>query len=269
MTDQNDVTYGSYLKVDELLALQQCRSADPETGRPEHDETLFIIIHQIYELWFKQVLHELDNFVLNLNQDRPHRGGHSLKRVLKIFKTLVAQLDVLETMTPLEFASFRSFLASASGFQSAQFRELEFLLGQKSTEHAQRFAANPREHANLTRRFEDPTVWDAFVRFLSRQGFAIPPEVLSRDVTQPVGPADQVQAALIQVYQTDPALSDLCEALTDLDEGVQEWRYRHVMMVQRTIGMKMGTGGSEGAAYLRTTLFNPVFPDLWAIRSVF
>lgn len=257
-----DLTYGRYLKIDELLDLQQ-----PRSQPVEHDEMLFIIIHQVYELWFKEVLHELDELVEHLDDDRPSLGGHQLKRVLKIFKTLVSQLDVLETMTPLEFTSFRSFLANSSGFQSAQFRELEFLLGQKDPVHLDRFVDEPRSLERLQRRFREPSLWDAFVRYLVRQGYAIPDEVLGRDVTEPVEPSPGVQAALIDVYRTDPPLAALCESLTDLDEGLQEWRYRHVMMVQRTIGTKMGTGGSSGVDYLRGTLFRPVFPDLWAIRT--
>jgi tryptophan 2,3-dioxygenase len=257
-----DMTYGSYLKVDELLSLQEPKS-DPE----EHDETLFIIIHQVYELWFKEVLHELDELVDHLDANHPTLGGHQLKRVLKIFKTLIAQLDVLETMTPLEFISFRSFLANASGFQSAQFREIEFLLGQKSPMHLERFAGNEREFTNLRRRYEAPTLWDAFVRYLHRRGYGIPADFLDRDVTQAVGYSAAVQEALIEIYRTDPEMSRLCESMTDLDEGLQEWRYRHVMMVQRTIGSKLGTGGSSGVEYLRSTLFRPAFPDLWAIRA--
>ena len=268
--DPPGLTYGSYLRIPELLSLQTHRSLDPETGLPEHDETLFIIIHQVYELWFKQVLHELDGFVVYLNNDAPFKGGHQLKRVLKIFKTLVAQLDVLETMTPLEFASFRTFLADASGFQSAQFRELEFLLGQPDPKYVESFAAHDREAAaRLARRLDEPTVWDAFIRFLDRRDHDLPDEVIHRDVTEPHGLNEQVQARLIEIYRTEPALIEICEQLTDLDEGFQEWRYRHMMMVQRTIGTKPGTGGSDGAAYLRSTLFRPAFPDLWAIRAQF
>jgi len=267
-TDEH-VTYGSYLAIDELLSIQRCRSTDARTGEPEHDEMLFIIVHQVYELWFKQILHELDALVARLDGDAAFEGGHQLKRVLKILKTLVAQLDVLETMTPLEFASFRSFLATSSGFQSVQFRELEFLLGQKSVDHLRQFEQDPDGHGRLSRRYEQATLWDAFVRFIARRGFTVPVEVLTRDVTEPVVESPAVQAALIEVYKTHPNLTELCEALTDLDEGIQEWRYRHVMMVQRTIGTQMGTGGSDGAAYLRTTLFRPVFPDLWAIRAHF
>ncbi|MEZ5409952.1 MAG: tryptophan 2,3-dioxygenase family protein [Acidimicrobiales bacterium] len=259
-----ELTYGSYLKIDELLSLQQ-----PQSDPVEHDELLFIVIHQIYELWFKEVLHELDELVEYLNEDRPALSGHQLKRVLKILKTLVAQLDVLETMTPLEFGSFRAFLARSSGFQSAQFRELEFLLGLKDPAHLARFSHNPRERDNLTRRYHDPSIWDAFLAYLARQGYAVPAEVLGRDVTAPVAASDGVQQVLLAIYREDAELARLCESFTDLDEGFQEWRYRHVMMVHRTIGTKPGTGGSDGVTYLRSTLFHPAFPDLWAVRSLF
>ena len=259
----SQMSYGSYLKIDELLGLQQ-----PSSDPVEHDEMLFIIIHQVYELWFKEVLHELDEMVDHLDAGHPALGGHQLKRVLKIFKTLIAQLDVLETMTPLEFKSFRSFLANSSGFQSAQFRELEFLLGQKSRQHLDRFAHNEREYQNLARRYSEPTLWEAFVRYLHRHGADMPQDFLDRDVTGAVGYSAGVQQALVEIYRTDPVTSRLCESLTDFDEGLQEWRYRHMMMVHRTIGTQMGTGGSAGVEYLRSTLFRPAFPDLWAIRSV-
>ena len=265
----DDPTYGSYLRIPELLSLQQCRSIDPDTGEPEHDETLFIVIHQVYELWFKQVLHELDGLCGHLNGDAPHKGGHQLKRLLKILKTLVSQLDVLETMTPLEFASFRPFLASASGFQSAQFRELEILLGQCDASALDLIDHDPDARARLECRLREPTVWDVFVRFLGRNGFGIPDSVIARDVTLPYEPSVQVQATLVEIYRSAPALMEICELLTDFDEGFMEWRYRHVMMVQRTIGTKRGTGGSDGAAYLRTTIMRPAFPDLWAIRTSF
>ena len=265
----DDVTYGSYLRIGELLSLQQCRSLDPETGAPEHDETLFIIIHQVYELWFKQVIHELDELCRHLSADAPSRGVHQLKRVLKILKTLVSQLDVLETMTPLEFASFRPFLENASGFQSSQFRELELLLGQFDPAHLDLIDHEPDARRRLERRLREPTIWDAFVRYLARAGFDIPEEVIERDVTLPHEPSPGVQATLVEIYRSHPALLEICELLTDFDEGFMEWRYRHVMMVQRTIGTKHGTGGSDGAAYLRTTIMRPAFPDLWAIRTSF
>lgn len=256
------VTYGNYLAVDELLALQR-----PRSEGPEHDEMLFIVIHQVYELWFKQVLHEVDRVIVLLDARDPYRAQHSLKRILTILKVMVAQLDILETMTPLEFQSFRSRLEEASGFQSDQFRQLEFVLGQKSRQAIERFPAGSRARAALQRRFEQPTLWDAFLRYLSREGYAVPAAQLARDVTAKVEPSDELQTTLIDLYRRDPMRVEMCERLVDLDEGIQEWRYRHVKMVQRTIGAKIGTGGSAGAQYLMTTLMTPVFPDLWAIRS--
>ncbi len=262
----DDFTYGSYLMVPELLSLQRCVSVDPDSGKPEHDETLFIIIHQVYELWFKQMLHELDFIVDMLNDHKVNGARQHLKRVLKILKTLVGQIDILETMTPAEFASFRSFLANASGFQSAQFRELEFILGVKDRIQLDWFSGD--EGTRLNKRYDEPTLWDAFVRMLHRDGLSVPAEVLDRDVREPITENADLQALIVERYG-DEGFAGLCETLTDLDEGLQEWRYRHVMMVRRTIGTKPGTGGSDGASYLATTLFRPAFPDLWAIRTAF
>ncbi|HYB95535.1 MAG TPA: tryptophan 2,3-dioxygenase family protein [Vicinamibacterales bacterium] len=261
MTDHS-ITYGSYLAVDELLALQR-----PRSEGPEHDEMLFIVIHQVYELWFKQVLHEVDHVIELLGARDAHRAQHTLKRILTILKVLVAQLDILETMTPLEFQSFRARLEAASGFQSDQFRQLEFVLGNKSRAAIERFAAGSRARRALEQRFERETLWDAFLKYLSREGYAIPPASLSRDVTARIEPSPELQQTLIDLYRTDPKHVEMCERLVDLDEGLQEWRYRHVKMVQRTIGAKVGTGGSSGAQYLAATLMTPVFPDLWEIRS--
>jgi len=256
------VTYGSYLHIDELLTLQK-----PRSEGPEHDELLFIVIHQVYELWFKEILHEIDRVKVLLEGDDSHRAQHTLKRVLTILKVLVAQLDILETMTPLEFLSFRARLEAASGFQSDQFRQLEFALGRKSRAIADRFAAGTRARAALDGRYAETTLWDAFLRYLSREGYAVPGELLARDVTTDVEPSEALQQILIEVYRKDPKNSEVCERLVDLDEGVQEWRYRHVKMVERTIGVKPGTGGSSGAAYLKSTVGAPLFPDLWAIRA--
>ena len=256
------VTYSAYLKIDELLALQQ-----PRSEGPEHDELLFIIVHQVYELWFKELLHELDRVVRLLQDDESHRAQHTLKRILTILKVLVAQLDILETMTPLEFLSFRARLEAASGFQSDQFRQIEFVLGAKTTAAIGRFPTGSRAHQALTARFEAPTIWDAFLRYLSREGYVVPPAQLTRDVTMPIEPSPELQRVLVDLYRRDAKNAELCERLVDLDEGMQEWRYRHVKMVERTIGSKPGTGGSGGASYLRTTLSEPLFPDLWAIRG--
>ena len=259
---QSAATYQSYLKIDDLLSLQQPRSAGPE-----HDETLFIIIHQVYELWFKELLHEFDRVMQLLEADESHRSQHTLKRILTILKVMVTQLDILETMTPLEFLSFRDRLDAASGFQSDQFRQIEFLLGVKSEQVIRRFPDGSRALAALERRYRAPTIWDAFLRYLSREQYDVPQSHLARDVIAPVEPSPEIQRILIHVYRRDPKNAELCERLVDLDEGIQEWRYRHVKMVERTIGTRRGTGGSPGAAYLRETVGRPLFPDLWAIRA--
>ena len=256
------LTYSSYLKIDELLALQQ-----PVSDGPEHDETLFIVIHQVYELWFKEVLHELDFLVHTLGRGDTPRALHTLKRVLTILKVLVHQIDVLETMTPLEFLSFRERLESGSGFQSLQFRELEFLLGNKRAEALARYEPGSTHRTRLERRLAAPTLWDAFVRYLAARGHAVPAEALSRDVTKPVTSMPALHPLLLAIYRGEPEPRNVCERLVDLDEGLMEWRYRHVKMVERTIGTRRGTGGSAGAPYLKSTLDHPLFPDLWEIRT--
>ena len=262
-----NLTYGSYLKVPELLSLQQPLSRDPASGRPEHDEMLFIVIHQVYELWFRQQLHEGDRLAACLVAgDAPHAAS-TLKRMLTVLKTMVQQIDVLETMTPVDFLSFRSFLANSSGFQSAQFREFEFLLGNKNPRVLGHNPEGSAERYAIERRFGMPTLYDAFARFIAGRGHKVPDALLSRDVQQPPQEWPEFQETLLDIYHNHPADRSVCELLVDLDEGVQEWRYRHVKMVERTIGFKQGTGGSPGAAYLRSTLFNPLFPDLWAIRT--
>ena len=262
MSDSAAVTYATYLKIDELLSLQQ-----PRSEGPEHDELLFIVIHQVYELWFKEMLHELDRVSILLERDRPSHTQHTLKRILTILKVLVAQLDILETMTPLEFQSFRARLEAASGFQSDQFRQIEFMLGAKRQEAIDRFPQGSRARAALARRYTAPTLWDAFLHYLSREGYPIPLSQLTRDPTSAIEPSPEIQDVLLDVYRRDPKTTEICERLVDLDEGFAEWRYRHVRMVERTIGVKPGTGGSSGAAYLRTTTGRNLFPDLWEIRS--
>jgi len=256
------VTYGNYLKIDELLSLQQ-----PRSEGPEHDELLFIIIHQVYELWFKELLHEFDRVSALLTADETHRAQHTLKRILTILKVMVAQLDILETMTPLEFQSFRTRLEAASGFQSDQFRQIEFVLGAKSEAGFERFPKGSRGRVALERRYGEPTLWDAFLHYLSREGYPIPQSLLTRDHTKRPEPSPEVQQVLLDVYRRDAKTTDICERLVDLDEGFEEWRYRHVRMVERTIGVKPGTGGSSGAPYLRSTMGRNLFPDLWEIRA--
>jgi tryptophan 2,3-dioxygenase len=253
------VTYSSYLKLDELLALQK-----PLSEGPEHDEMLFIVIHQVYELWFKELLHELDYLQQLLRANDVARAGHTFKRILTILKVLVAQIDILETMTPLEFLSFRDRLESGSGFQSYQFRELECTLGNKNPAALDRYPAGSTARRAVERRLGEPTLWDAFLACLNQNGHPVPER---RDFGAPIEPSPAIQSALIKIYRTDSTLASLCERLVDFDEGLQEWRYRHIKMVQRTIGTRRGTGGSAGAEYLATTLNRPAFPDLWAIRT--
>jgi tryptophan 2,3-dioxygenase len=255
-------SYGEYLKIDELLALQR-----PLSEGPEHDEMLFIVIHQVYELWFKEILHELDHLAGLLERNDGARARGTLKRILTILKVMVAQLDILETMTPLEFLSFRDRLESGSGFQSYQFRELEFALGWKEPSSMERYPAGSQARSRLEARLCSPSLWDAFLHHLAANGVLVPRADLERDVTRKVEPSPALQEVLISVYRHHPALGELCERLVDLDEGLMEWRYRHVKMVQRTIGTRRGTGGSAGAEYLVGTLNQPLFPDLWAIRT--
>jgi tryptophan 2,3-dioxygenase len=254
------LTYSSYLALDELLAAQRPRSE-------EHDELLFIVIHQVYELWFKQLLHELAHLQRRLTAGQGHHALHTLRRMLTILKTIVAQIDVLETMTPSQFTSFRTRLDSASGFQSAQFRELEAVLGRRDEHVLEAYEEDSPARERIAAALERPSVFDSFLRYLVAHGIDVPEDQLERDVRRPAEPSEGVQEAILEAYRRDDEAAQVCERLVDLDEGMQEWRYRHVKMVERTIGDKMGTGGSSGATYLRGTLFRPMFPDLWAVRD--
>lgn len=256
------LTYADYLQIDTLLDLQVPRS-DP----PEHDETLFIIIHQAYELWFKQLLHEFEKLKVDLSAGALYGALHTLKRARTIMKTLVAQTDILETMTPMSFASFRERLETASGFQSVQFRELEFVLGYRRASMLRHHAEGGAGRARLESRLAERSVYDHFYDFLERQGASIDPALRARDLAEANGPHEGIQDFLVEVYRSKPEVAVLFELMLDFDEGLQEWRYRHVKVVERTIGNKEGTGGSLGVEFLKKTLFRPVFPDLWAIRG--
>jgi tryptophan 2,3-dioxygenase len=260
VTHQASLTYTSYLALDEVLGAQRPRS-------DEHDELLFIVIHQVYELWFKQLLHEGAQLQRRLEDgDTPH-ALHTLKRILTILKTIVAQIDVLETMTPRQFLSFRDRLEAASGFQSAQFRELEALLGRRDASVLRHYAPAAAERERIAAAMTRPSLFDSFLRYLVGQGYPVPAAALERDVAQPLEPSADVQRALLATYRDDGEPAQVCERMIDLDEGVMEWRYRHVQMVRRTIGDRHGTGGSPGVEYLATTLLRPAFPDLWAVRT--
>jgi tryptophan 2,3-dioxygenase len=255
------LTYPHYLQLESLLELQQ-----PLSDGPEHDEMLFIVIHQVYELWFKQILHEMDWLQRALEGGDTPTAQATLKRILTILKVLVSQIDVLETMTPVSFNSFRDRLDTASGFQSAQFRALELLLGHRRPAALAAYATGSPERTRLEEILAHPSLWLSFLRYLETKGHAVPPDVLSRPLAEPTAESPAVQDLLLHIYHHDPVAAQVCERLVDLDEGLQEWRYRHVKMVERTIGTKRGTGGSAGAEYLRSTIGKPLFPDLWAIR---
>ena len=254
-------TYESYLSLNKLLELQK-----PRSKPPEHDEMLFIITHQTYELWFKQLLHEFQKIRGDFSGKDLYGAIHTMKRTRTIMKTLVGQLDILETMTPMSFTSFRDRLDTASGFQSVQFREFEYMLGHKRKDMLEYHDRESAGYEVLTRRMEERSVVDHFYEFLGRWGVTIPAEVTKRDITLPNEPNEVVQDGIYELYCREPSVAILLELMTDFDEGFQEWRYRHVMLVARTIGEKRGTGGSLGVEFLKRSLFKPVFPDLWAIR---
>ena len=256
------MTYGSYLKVDELLRLQQL-----ESEPPEHDEMLFIIIHQTYELWFKQILHESDKLRNNLIAGETWAAAKTLRRILTIMKTLVAQVDILETMTPTEFISFRKFLDNSSGFQSWQFRELEILCGYRAPQAIEVQRSVPHRYEQLEKRMAETTFWASLITYLQQRGHNIEAPVVVRDTGMIYDPNPAHQETLANIIRTDQEAGLIAELFLDLDEGLQEWRYRHVKMVERTIGGKEGTGGSPGAKYLHKTLHQAVFPDLWAVRN--
>ena len=260
MSQDKSLTYTSYLALEDILGAQRPKS-------DEHDEILFIVVHQVYELWFKQLLHELAHAQLLLSEGTTPAALHTLKRVLTILKVAVAQIDVLETMTPRQFTGFRDRLAAASGFQSAQFRELEAVLGRRDPTVLAAAPAGSAAHERVAAAMARPSLYDAFFAYLVAHGYTVPVVALERDVTQSPVSTPGLDDVLLAVYADDGGPAQVCERLVDLDEGLQEWRYRHVKMVERTIGDKSGTGGSSGATYLRSTLFTPLFPDLWAVRG--
>jgi len=256
-----EMNYASYLKLTQLLDLQKPVS-DPE----QHDEMLFIVIHQVYELWFKQLLHELDKVKADFSGNDLFGALATLKRVRMIVKTLVGQLDILETMTPISFSAFRDRLDTASGFQSTQFREVEFTLGYKRPGVMHYLDPAWTGTPKAKQRLNAPSLIDHFYEFLEHRGVEIPDEVRERHPQQAPQPNATIQQGLLRVYREQPEVALLLEQMMDIDEGFQEWRYRHVKIVERTIGSKRGTGGSPGVEFLKQSLFRPVFVDLWAIR---
>lgn len=260
---RSDLTYNTYLKVEELLKLQVCQS-DPA----HHDEMLFIVIHQAYELWFKLILGEVESCMRYMAEGKVLRAHHFMRRVVEIQKLLVNQIHILETMTPIEFLGFRDHLNPASGFQSLQFRELEFAAGLKDETYFRHFE-DQTQLGSLRKRMEQPDLWESFQRLLAAKGFDVP-EAIVRPTT-PDGPdRDRLMKALTAIYCDPEAHMDiymLAEDLVDFDTQLALWRFHHVSVVERVIGFKTGTGGSSGASYLRSTVGKKAFPYLWEVRS--
>jgi tryptophan 2,3-dioxygenase len=263
-TDEPRLTYGGYLKVRELISLQNLLS-DP----PQHDEMLFIIIHQVYELWFKELLHELDTIIERLDSDQPLAAHRLVRRCIEIERVLVDQIAVLETMMPTDFLAFRDHLMPASGFQSFQFREVEYVSGLKDARFLRNYHPGSDEHAKLEARLAQPSLADAFYALLRRRGFALP-EPPASGAKRPETDEQQRINELKRIYQDAEKhyeLFLLTESLIEYDEMFSMWRLRHIKMVERMIGSKTGTGGSEGAAYLQKTVERKFFPELWELRS--
>lgn len=264
------LTYGAYLRVSELISLQH-----PQSQPEHHDEMLFIVIHQTYELWFKQLLHELDAVIANLrdvasnpdSRDEIYEAARLLRRCTEIARVLVEQFTILETMLPTHFLAFRGRLRPASGFQSEQFREIEFLCGLKDEKMMRYHEPTPEMHAKLERRLREPSLRDVFFDALNALG--VMPE-LRPDATDEEKFNARAEA-ILAVYRDERRRRDwidVCERLTEFDELIVGWRLRHIQMVERTIGVRMGTGGSGGASYLKVTLDKKFFPELWAARSL-
>ncbi len=246
------LSYGSYLRVDELLALQE-----PLSAPVHHDEMLFIIIHQVYELWFKQIMHEIEAAIVRLNAADLLKAVKHFRRIHTIQKLLEQQVDILETMTPQDFNQFRDNLNPASGFQSFQFREIEFLCGLRRTEHLKHLTMDDAQKERLDRRLSQPSLYDALKNVLRERGFT-------------VNTHDELLRTFKTIYENDDRYYDLYLLLEDLiefDERFLLWRGRHIRMVERMIGSKIGTGGSPGVAYLATTLEKKFFPELWEVRT--
>ena len=251
--EEGPLSYGTYLRIPELLSIQT-PLADP----PAHDETLFIIVHQVFELWFKEILFELESARDRMFAGDARRAQHELARVHAIERLLVQQIEVIETMLPQDFLEFRSNLDPASGFQSVQFREIEFLSGLKKDSYLH-VAETEDEKTRLERRLAEPTLWDAFCALLDRSGLPMPPD-----------DQEARRTSLTKMARDREAFADtfaVSEALLTHDELFALWRSRHVLMVVRQIGSKAGTGGSSGASYLLTTLEKRFYPELWDIRS--
>jgi tryptophan 2,3-dioxygenase len=262
---RRQMSYGDYLRLDQLLSAQV-----PQSDPPMHDELLFIIQHQTSELWLKLMVHELRSARSLLAADDLAPALKRLARVKHVQHTLTDQWSVLATMTPSEYAEIRPFLATSSGFQSAQYREVEFLLGNKDADMVPVHAHDPAAHQALTELLHEPSLYDEFLRFLSRGGYDVPIELVNRDFAV----RHRSHPGLVDVFASVYAaphdhwgVYETCEELVDVEDNFQEWRFRHLQVVQRTIGQKTGTGGSSGVAFLRRALDLTFFPELYEVRT--
>ncbi len=259
------LSYNKYLRVAELIGLQDCLS-DPK----HHDELLFITVHQAYELWFKQILHELDAAIVFMNEDRLVAASRTMRRVVEIEKLLVNQIHILETMSPISFLAFRDELNPASGFQSMQFREIEFTSGLKHEALLNEFRADEFAHERLAKRYGAPSLDEAFFAALQRRGLDAPPSEPQADEDERLKRYGKRTRAVLEVLTHFDERHDefqLAEVLLEHDEYFSLWRSHHIKMVERMVGAKRGTGGSDGVGYLRTTLDKRFFPELWEART--
>jgi tryptophan 2,3-dioxygenase len=264
MTDTPaSMTYGGYLALDELLSAQKPLSE-------HHDEMLFVVIHQTKELWLKQIIHELTLARELIRRDALVPVHKALSRVSRIQAVMTLTWDVLATMTPADYTSFRDVLGSSSGFQSAQFRQMEYMLGIKDGTHLRHQDEQSQWYGAMERSLREPSLWDEANAALARAGFDLPADVLERDWSEAYQPSEAVEAAWAEVYRDTARwwpLYQLAEKLVDIDDAMATWRHKHVVTVERIIGMKMGTGGTSGVAYLQSTVGKRAFPELWSLRT--
>jgi len=259
------LSYNKYLRVPDLIGLQECLS-----GPEHHDELLFITVHQAYELWFKQILHELDAAMVMMNKDRLPSAGRTLRRVVEIEKLLVTQIHILETMTPISFLGFREQLNPASGFQSMQFREIEFASGLKLEGILNEFRNDPFAYERLQKRYQAPSLNEILFAVLRQRGLDAPADDKSQTEGERRKLYERRGQAVLEVlthFEERYEEFQLAEALLEHDEFFSLWRSHHIKMVERMVGAKRGTGGSEGIGYLQTTLSQKFFPELWEART--
>lgn len=259
----SSMSYGDYLQLDQLLSAQKPLS-------PDHNELLFIIQHQTSELWMKLMVHELTAAIDNITEENLGEGFKKLSRVSKIMEQLVHAWDVLATMTPPEYSAIRPYLANSSGFQSAQYRCIEFSLGNKNAAMLKPHAHHPDRLAMVEKAYQAPSLYDRSLQLLAKRGIAVPNSYLNRDWTQAYVPNPEVEQAWLTVYRNPKQYFDLYqlgEELTDLEDAFRLWRFRHVTTVERVIGFKRGSGGTSGVNYLRKMLDVVLFPEIWSLRT--